>query len=116
MGQALNKKRNASVPFWFENKCDDGELGEKKITGSTAAVGSTEAVGSTVLKFVTCRIDLTALSWSITSCGGGRGLLHEPPTGSLLQGASVWCSEILKPTLNINLKTATPGLTWQDFG
>lgn len=95
MGQTLKKKRHISIPFWFQHKCKDEVLREKVITGSTAAVGST------VLMFVTNGIDLSALSWSITSCGGGRGLVCGPPTISLLQGGSVSCSENFKLKSNI---------------
>lgn len=51
---------------------------------NTGSAGATGAVGSTFCTFVNCGIDLTALSWLITSRGGGSGLVRGPPTGSQL--------------------------------
>lgn len=66
--------------FHLEIVVETRERGERN-TGSTGATG---AVGSAFCTFVICGIDLTALSWLITSRGGGSGLVRGPPTGSWL--------------------------------
>lgn len=51
-------------------------------TDSTGATGRPGADGSTFGKLVIGGIDLTALSWLITSRGGGSGLVRGPPSDS----------------------------------
>lgn len=73
-GHTLNKEKTFVSTMGSKQECKawGKEEHEEKHTDSTAA----GAVGSTDSKFIMRGAAMIALSWSITSLGGGRGLLR----------------------------------------